>query len=92
MSIQITHVHFEEFQKTEAAITNYRWRGLESGEVGESTKPDLVQWINSGGQAFVGSGTNRVPVGVINPENGKPYLRTYADGKWTNNLVELPLF
>lgn len=32
----------------------------------------------------------RANVGVVRPENGRPYLRTYADGVWTDNLLSLP--
>ncbi|MGE7777774.1 DUF3892 domain-containing protein [Chitinophaga sp. NPDC101104] len=32
---------------------------------------------------------NRAEVGVVEGANGK-YLRTYADGKWNDNLLALP--
>lgn len=32
---------------------------------------------------------NRGDIGVVNGANGK-YLRTYADGKWNDNLLALP--
>jgi hypothetical protein len=32
---------------------------------------------------------NRGDVGVVDGPNGK-YLRTYADGKWNDNLLSLP--
>ncbi len=32
---------------------------------------------------------NRANVGVVDGPNGK-YLRTYADGKWNDNLLALP--
>ncbi|RFB95754.1 hypothetical protein B5K11_10180 [Rhizobium leguminosarum bv. trifolii] len=32
---------------------------------------------------------NRGDIGVINGPNGK-YVRTYADGKWNDNLLALP--
>ena len=32
---------------------------------------------------------NRGDIGVVNGPNG-PYLRTYADGKWNDNLLSLP--
>lgn len=32
---------------------------------------------------------NRGSIGVVNGPNGK-YLRTYADGKWNDNLLSLP--
>jgi cytochrome oxidase Cu insertion factor (SCO1/SenC/PrrC family) len=31
----------------------------------------------------------RANIGVVNGPNGK-YVRTYADGKWTDNLLSLP--
>ena len=93
MSIQITHVRFGGTKKTEDEIVLYKWKSDQSGEVNQSDKPTLVDWIdNKNGKAFVGSGNDRVPVGVITPQSGQAYLRTYADGKWTNNLVNLPTF
>jgi len=32
---------------------------------------------------------NRGDIGVVNGPNGK-YVRTYADGKWNDNLLALP--
>ena len=34
-------------------------------------------------------GNNRGNIGVVNGPNGK-YVRTYADGKWNDNLLALP--
>lgn len=31
----------------------------------------------------------RANVGVVRPTNGSPYLRTYADGVWNDNLLSL---
>jgi hypothetical protein len=31
----------------------------------------------------------RSDVGVVRPTHGAPYLRTYADGQWNNNLLSL---
>jgi hypothetical protein len=31
----------------------------------------------------------RSDVGVVRPVGGMPYLRTYADGDWNNNLLSL---
>jgi Protein of unknown function (DUF3892) len=33
---------------------------------------------------------NRADVGVVTPTHGAKYLRTYADGVWTDNLLALP--
>jgi hypothetical protein len=32
----------------------------------------------------------RADVGVVRPDNHAPYIRTYADGDWNNNLLSLP--
>lgn len=37
---------------------------------------------------FTRVGVNRAEVGVVNGQYGK-YLRTYADGKWNDNLLAL---
>ena len=35
---------------------------------------------------------NRADVGVVDPGNGRSkFIRTYADGKWSDNLLSLPL-
>jgi hypothetical protein len=31
----------------------------------------------------------RSEVGVVRPAGGAPYVRTYADGDWNNNLLSL---
>ncbi|EAV3686135.1 DUF3892 domain-containing protein [Salmonella enterica] len=34
---------------------------------------------------------NTAYVGVVDPKDGrKKFIRTYADGKWNNNLLSLP--
>lgn len=32
----------------------------------------------------------RANVGVVRPTNHAPYIRTYADGYWNDNLLSLP--
>lgn len=32
----------------------------------------------------------RAYVGVVRPDNHAPYIRTYADGVWNDNLLSLP--
>lgn len=34
--------------------------------------------------------SKRADVGVVTPTSGPKFLRTYADGKWNNNLLSLP--
>lgn len=93
MAVEITHIRMSEGGSTEAHIIRYKWREPNDGKVGDSDKPTMVDWIdNKNGSAYVGSGSDRVQVGVVHPAQGQPYLRTYADEKWTNNLLALPRF
>lgn len=92
MAVEVTHVRLSWGGSTHEQITDYKWR-LEDGGVGQTSKATMVDWIDKrGGNACVGSGASRVPVGVVKPAHGQPYLRTYADGQWTNNLLSLPRF
>ncbi|KQO09694.1 hypothetical protein ASF06_05400 [Agreia sp. Leaf244] len=93
MAVQITHVRFSGFQKTHEAISTFRWKNDGDGDTGDSSKAEMVDYLdNRGGRAFVSSGANRVEVGTVHPSGGTPYLRTYADKVWTNNLLSLPTF
>ncbi|WZH35545.1 MAG: DUF3892 domain-containing protein [Microbacterium enclense] len=93
MSIQITHVRFGGTKKTEDEIVEYKWKNEQTGKTGRTDKPTMVHWIDvKKGSAHVGTGSYRVNVAVVKPQKTKPYLRTHADGKWTNNLVNLPTF
>lgn len=49
----------------------------------------MVEFVEKGNAVFV-RGNPDARVGVVNAI--PPYLRTYADGKWTNNLLSLPRF
>ncbi len=93
MAIEITHVRFGSTRRTEDEIVYYRWKNISTGTTGDNDKPTMVVWVGKKeNAAYVGSGIDRVRVGVVHPTTGEPYLRTYADGEWTDNLVNLPTF
>jgi hypothetical protein len=69
-------------------ITHVKWEQEKSGNAGVSTTPQMIDYINSKNRVYVRDGLGVVEVYVV---NGHPdYLRTYADGKPTNNLLNLP--
>jgi len=49
----------------------------------------MVEFIDKGEAVFV-HGAPDAQVGVVHAD--PPYLRTYADRVWTNNLLSLPRF
>lgn len=71
-------------------IASVRWQDPGNGTADVSTREAMVAWIRKGNRAFVTDGRNTVDVLVVNAH--PPYLRTYADGKWTDNLLALPRF
>jgi hypothetical protein len=71
-------------------ITGIRW--LNSGDSTSKTmsKQQAVDWVRKGNQLFVAGDTGAVAVIVVEAE--PPYLRTAADGSYTNNLLGLPTY
>ena len=73
-------------------IGSVRWRNPATNATGEATRATMVKWINEGGVAKV-QGTSGAPDATIGVVNGTPpYIRTYADSRWTNNLLSLPRY
>jgi len=52
----------------------------------------MIEFIEAQkGKAYVKDGRGNVAyIGVSESAAGNKYLRTYADGKWTDNLLPLP--
>ncbi|MDQ6857961.1 MAG: DUF3892 domain-containing protein [Chloroflexota bacterium] len=71
-------------------IASVRWTNPETLVSGESSREEMVVWIRNNGQAFVTDGTHSIWVGVVDAT--PPYIRTNADGVWTDNLLALPAF
>jgi len=92
MTIRITHIRLSSGVRDHQHITDVRWANREDSSTGESTVSAVVGWIDSGGKAYSGTGSNLVAVGVVREAGQDPYLRTYADSKWNNNLLSLDTF
>ncbi len=76
-------------------IEAVRWERQDSPETGESTLGEMIDWIgNKKGFAHVRDDeTHDVPVHVIRPKKGRPYLRTVVGEKVeTDNLLSLPRY
>ena len=87
----ITHVRLSSEGQRHEHIIEVKWRNADDGKTGSNTVAEMVDWIeNKKGKAKVTDGRNTVDVGVV---DAKPkYLRTYADGVWTDNLLSLPRY
>ncbi len=71
-------------------IQSVRWRNPADGATGESTREVMVDWLRQGNQARVTDGVHDVAVLVRNA--APPYIQTFADGVWTDNLLALPRY
>ena len=90
--IEITNVHMVG-GTTHEHISSLKWKNTTTASVGESTRQQLVDWLSvQGNEAIVRHGGASAFVGVVRPSNGPNYVRTYADGIWTDNLLALPRY
>jgi hypothetical protein len=87
--IDITSIHLAEGAQHQH-IASMRWTNPETSATGESTRQAMVEWIrDKNGLAYVhGSDGSVSQVGVVDAK--PPYVRTYADGDWNDNLLALP--
>lgn len=90
--IYVTHVRLSAGGTGHEHITDVMWSNPNDGATGQSTTATMVDWIkNKGGDARVrDTAGHDVRVGVV--EARPPFIRTYADGVWTDNLLALPRF
>jgi hypothetical protein len=81
-----------DHENPHAAISSLGWINEETNESGSSTRLEMYDWIkNKSGVAYVRDARgNQVRVGGAETARGTEYVRTYADGIWTDNLLALP--
>lgn len=72
-------------------ITMVEWFDPSENKTDRSYATQVIGFLESNGVAKVTDGKTTVDVGVVNGEKRK-YLRTHANGKWTDNLLSLPRF
>lgn len=89
--VYITHIRLSTTGNQHEHITDVKWRNPSNGNTGQSTRQEMVDWIDKGNIAHVkDSSGNDINVGVVRAT--PPFLRTYADGVWSDNLLALPSF
>lgn len=91
MAIQITAIRLQGGQGHEHIVRLW-WTNPADGSSSDNTRAQLVEWIEKEhGKAYTDDGRgHRADVAVVTPTHGEKYLRTHADGQWTNNLLALP--
>jgi hypothetical protein len=91
VAIQITAIRLSGGTQHEH-ISHLWWTNPATNKTGDNTRAQIVSWIeDEGGKAYVEDQyKNRVDVKVVTPTGRPKYLRTYADGVPTDNLLALP--
>ncbi|MYS19874.1 Protein of unknown function [Streptomyces sp. DvalAA-14] len=91
MPIQITAVRLSGGTAHEHIVHPW-WTNPATGATGDNTRAQIITWIeDEGGQAFTrDAGGRQAAVAVVTPPHSVKYLRTHADGVWTDNLLALP--
>lgn len=89
--IYVTEVHMSVGGSGHEHIADVRWRDPADDKTGESSRAKMVEFIEGGGAVRVRDAFgDDVAVGVVKAT--PPYLRTHADGVWTDNLLSLPRY
>lgn len=82
--VQVTCITKKDRNSSYEGITNLGGHGW------NWTRADVIASIEAKTNTFYTYvNGNRGDIGVVNGQNGK-YVRTYADGKWNDNLLSLP--
>lgn len=71
-------------------IAEVRWTNAATAQTGHSSREEMVSYLRAGNRAEVHAAGRAVEVRVVNAN--PPYIRTYADGIWTDNLLALPRY
>jgi hypothetical protein len=77
-------------QNPHEAISHYRWVNDGETESHISDRPEVTRWVDGGGRAYVQDSAGQVDCRVNTSPAGTRFLQTYADGRWTDNLLSLP--
>jgi hypothetical protein len=93
MALRITHRRMSPGGTRNEHITHVQWQGDAGEGVDAATKAQMVHFIDvQKGTAYVLGPQSRSQVGTVHEAGTTPYLRTYANGKWDDNLLSLPIF
>ncbi|MCE9672617.1 DUF3892 domain-containing protein [Myxococcus stipitatus] len=85
----ITHIRLSGGDRLEH-ITRVRWVDGLNFRQGESSREEMVRWIDDGGDARVKASPRDVSVHVVRAS--PPYLRTAPNDSPYDNLLTLPRF
>ena len=82
--VKVTCINKQDRENPHEGITHL------GGRTWKWTRDEVIASIESETNTFYTEKNGlRADIGVVNGKNGK-YVRTHANGKWTDNLLSLP--
>lgn len=93
MALQIIGVRKPDRSNPHEAISHYRWYDDVENTRGTDNREELIKWMekNKVSAYVLDKDTGRkVWCGIRENKYGTKYLQTYADKKWSDNLLALP--
>ncbi len=73
-------------------IADVRWLQATNSTSKTCSTAVMVGFIEKGNSVYVAGETGGVAVHVVTPQTGSKYLRTAANGQYTDNLLHLPRY
>jgi hypothetical protein len=73
-------------------IASFVWVLESTYKSGISTLSSMVDYVDGGNEVRVSDGSTTVKAVVVRDTGKAPYLRTFADGKLSDNLLSLPRY
>ena len=91
--IWITAIQFDDSGREDhESIRAFRWRDAESRQEGEHTLAEMVALVRARTLVYVSDEAFERTAIVRVVDADPPYVRAWAQGKWTNELLALPRF
>lgn len=92
MAVQIICINKDggDHDDPNEGITRLGWINESTKERGASTRAGMVKFVKGGGKAYVKDSTTMAYLVVRVSRAGNEYVKTVADGRETNNLLQLP--
>jgi hypothetical protein len=91
--IWITAVQFDRSGVSDHRhLRRVRWRDPESRQQGESTVPEIIDLIRAHTLVYVSDDLFDRSAVVRVVDAVPPYIRSWAHGRWGNDLLALPRF
>jgi len=93
VSVRITAVRMLSDGTLHSHIESLRWIEDGTGDVGDTSRSLMVDWVERGGYAYTFDDSGDKPRLVVRTSAaGTKYVQTQADGIWKDNLLALPRF